>query len=426
MKKQELLLKFIELNKGLAKQGSDAWRLARKTRFGGSELNSILTKPQDVILDKLGLGNPFYGNIYTDAGSIYEEITRLYIEKKLGVPIHEFGSCPTSIYGVNISPDGICLTNDHDISQILTHPSGKIQKSDSTADPSLQPQSQSQSQSLVLIEIKNPYNRIPNGKVPKQYLPQIQGGLWGFEMLDYALFIDSVTRRCKVRDLYTNDNFIFNKHTDSEFQGPHSACGIIGIYDIFHKYSDSHINYTHIGDQKFKTSIDIGYPINIGTIDENLLRDIFKITNKLTVKEYLINSHFTTLTHEQIDLDLKSLIAKPQLYNDEKMFMFKYDLAYYMNPTNRDEVKQDLIKLKEYAISNNYKFIGYIPWKIMDINIIDVHKDDAFRRNIPLIESNARLLNKIISSEDKIKVFEDTFNQKIKYDYIDDSETETK
>lgn len=408
MNKHDLLLNFINLNKGLAKQGSEAWKLARKTRFGGSELNSILSKPQDIILDKLGLGSPFYGNIYTDAGSIYEETTRLYIEKKLGTPIYEFGSCPTSIYGVSISPDGICISDNSKVSSILTHPSGKIQ-------------SNCNDSSLILIEIKNPYNRIPNGKVPKQYLPQIQGGLWGFDILDYALFIDSVIRRCKIRDLYSNNKFIFNKHTDSEFQGTHVACGIIGIYDIFHNYSDNPIKYTHINNETtFKSSIDICTPINIGLVDENLLKDIFKITNKLTVKDYLINTHSVVLTSEQIDSDLKSLILRPHLYEDEKLFMFKYDISYYMGNVDKILVKQDLNKLKEYAISNDYKFIGYIPWKILDINIIDVHKDENFYKNIPLIESNARLLNKIINSEDRIKVFEDTFNQKIKYDYIDD------
>lgn len=423
MSKLDMLKEFMDRNKNLAPQGSLEWHLARKTTFGGSELNNVINgNVRNVISDKVGYtSSPFYGNIYTDAGTLYEEISRLYMEKVLKTSIYEFGSCPTSIKGVKISPDGICNTTHEMVKKVVKLPESikKFPHNDVNC----------------LIEIKNPYNRIPNGKIPKQYCSQLQGGIYGLGIIDYGIFVDCVTRRCILEDLYknpTHDNpyFVPNKDTDlcDKLMSVPVARGVIGIYDVMHTYSYRQLMYIHKNPVNM-VNIVVDKPVDVGTLDTPELAKFFRIINKLTFKEYIQDNLFnrsarySKLSKKDIDYEMTAITNNILAYqNNTNMFKLVYDEVFHIGMTPPQD---NLQKLKDYAKANNYKFVGYIPWKMNSIDIIGVNKDPEFANIIPIIEQHATLLEQISNSRDPIKELHTMFNIRPQYDYITDTDTDS-
>jgi len=97
-------------------QRSKEWFDMRKNMLTASIAGKITSKskygsPKAVIRDKLGLGDKFVGNIYTQHGVKYEEIATKIYENAYNIKVDEYGLIPhlpePRISFIGASPDGI-------------------------------------------------------------------------------------------------------------------------------------------------------------------------------------------------------------------------------------------------------------------------------------------------------------------------------
>lgn len=150
------------------KPGTSSWLENRKYSFGGSEIGALLghskyDKPDKIIERKI-TGDCIVNDAVT-WGSIFEPISKKFIEKKYGT-IYEIHAIPHCYYPVCYSSDGIILNED---------------KTD-----------------IILLEIKNPISRNIHS-IPKHYMDQILAGLNIFSC-QYGLFCQFRFRRCKMTE----------------------------------------------------------------------------------------------------------------------------------------------------------------------------------------------------------------------------------
>jgi putative phage-type endonuclease len=125
-------------------QGTDEWLEERKTLISASDCGAAMgedsyTTPLELLRKKCGLGKPFNGNIFTEHGHKYEDIAAQLYQTKHMQHLHFFGLIKHTHPNIPIgaSPDGI-------------------------------------REDGVMLEIKVPYSRIPDGTVPPHYEIQTQ------------------------------------------------------------------------------------------------------------------------------------------------------------------------------------------------------------------------------------------------------------
>jgi hypothetical protein len=176
------LKNFIELNKNLAVQGSTQWLNERKHIIGGSEISVItgenrFTTLESLIAQKIGLTH-FNGNKATRWGNLFEDVTELMF-KSIFLPdgtIYNTGSIQhKDIINHKYSPDGLCIVKYLE--------NGKCVKK------------------ITLLEFKSPMSTVPNGKVPKYYLPQVKAGMCTIDIVDRSIFVNNMYRKCSLKHL---------------------------------------------------------------------------------------------------------------------------------------------------------------------------------------------------------------------------------
>lgn len=183
--KVTIINKIFELTACDPEQGSKEW--AENRQIGGSDAGAMLGKgyfgkgPFEVIKDKI-LPGAFNGNLATRFGRTFEEVSRLIIEKIFGHQVWEFKSLPNQLPYTSYSPDGVT------IAYIL------------------------QKMLMILLEFKTPLSRIPDGKIPKEYLPQIKSGMCAMPFVDGALFVNSMLRICSLKDFAYNFEYNTRVH----------------------------------------------------------------------------------------------------------------------------------------------------------------------------------------------------------------------
>jgi hypothetical protein len=172
-----IVLKIIELTQDDPAQGSKAW--ASERQIGGSDTSSVMGRGYygkgffDVVRDKI-FGSCFNGNLATRFGRVMEEVSRLFIEKIFTTTVWELKSLPNQLVYTSYSPDGVT------VAQLF----GKML--------------------MLLLEFKTPLSRIPDGKIPKEYLPQIKAGMCAMPMVDGSLFVNTMLRICNLKDIKYN------------------------------------------------------------------------------------------------------------------------------------------------------------------------------------------------------------------------------
>jgi len=180
-------LNYLQLYFGNSdSQGSTNWLIARKNRFGGSEVYRALHgKIKDIIQDKSNLKdkNEMNMNINCAFGHTFEIVAKYYLNIVKGHNIHEFGAIPCANLPIAYSPDGIILNEITD--------------------------------DLILLEIKCPIFRNPvnNKPIKEEYLYQIQTGMFILPC-DHTAFIEFKFRKCSREQITTTK---FQKSFDREF-----------------------------------------------------------------------------------------------------------------------------------------------------------------------------------------------------------------
>jgi hypothetical protein len=214
---------------------------------------------RDFIIKRKGGIVPFDGHVPCGWGVTFEHVVVKIIEEQLGSKVY----C-RNIYINNIpqipllrcSPDGVirlCCTSDGNPWMVTMDPSAVVKIT------------------CALIEIKCPLNRWPNGDVPEEYIPQIQGGMVATKKLNTeGLFIDALFRICAMEDHGNTPNYNLKFHGGKKC-GNHNpiAWGVLEILDkrIVNHENDEKIDYgekdkktieqllTDINDRKFYSSV---------------------------------------------------------------------------------------------------------------------------------------------------------------------------
>lgn len=199
------LVEFVNktLTNGIV-QHSAEWDKAKTLTIGGSQIstlmgNNIFSNINTLVADKIGL-NARKSDIKIHWGSLFERLIKKYAEhdKKteiIGSEIFVPGPPNTSY-----SPDGLGVIEIE----------GQLRR--------------------ALFEFKCPFSRVPNGKTPRHYVPQVKYGLDILhDTVDIGLFVDGVFRRCKWDELGRNTNHDLELVGRAQNALP-LAYGFIGFY----------------------------------------------------------------------------------------------------------------------------------------------------------------------------------------------------
>jgi len=176
------LMKNLERYEHLAPQGSEEWLEARRYRFGGSEVATILGEnPYQTVYELVNMkrSKKPLRSVACVWGTLLEEFAVRIYEKKHNVEVFHFGSIPHSNLPLAYSPDGMCIINDQ----------------------------------LVLLEFKCPITRKIKNCVPKHYLPQLHTGL-DITKATYSIFIDNKFRKCSLETWDFTPTFRYKYHRD--------------------------------------------------------------------------------------------------------------------------------------------------------------------------------------------------------------------
>lgn len=210
-----LMHHHIGIHSGNPRQGTKEWLENKHLSIGGSELASLFgTNPycsrEELLAKKVGLVGRGDPGVACWWGTMFEPVSERLVEL----------DCSSRIAGTDIhvqpwlpmphanSPDGYCvvtleLQNDE---WVLSHdPDGAIRRG-----IPIRPL-------LALVELKAPYRRLPDGKVPKYYLPQIWSGIALAPATHIGLFAEVVYRLCSLSDLDHGPEFATNYHA-SDFR----------------------------------------------------------------------------------------------------------------------------------------------------------------------------------------------------------------
>lgn len=207
-----LLDNHIELFNGNVEQGSAEWHANRTKIVGGSELATLLgwnsfMKWDALIAKKLGLSNTSSPGVACWWGSMFEPVSERIVE------LH----CSTTVKGTSIhmryprlkhhanSPDGYCVIRFREAEDAweIAHGPGRDAEEDASFPPMPMP---------VLIELKAPYSRLPDGQVPKCYLPQVWSGLELSPVALRGVFVEVVYRLCALDQLGPSAAYSTNYH----------------------------------------------------------------------------------------------------------------------------------------------------------------------------------------------------------------------
>lgn len=203
-KQLKLQLYVAEKCKNNIKQGDDNWHKEKVFTIGGSSIATVMgiggfgDNISKILTDKLGI-TKFKETIAPWWGTLFERVIELYVEKKYKCSIVGENLYIPGPPGTAYSPDGMTIL---DINGKLT---------------------------TVLLEFKAPYSRIPDGKIPKYYVPQVKMGLQIIDICEIGLFIECVFRRCSFSQL--GFDFTFDTTLVPKYTGDKVLCyGIIGFY----------------------------------------------------------------------------------------------------------------------------------------------------------------------------------------------------
>jgi hypothetical protein len=434
--KHQILSKFIEDNKHLAEQGSKKWLEERQYTIGGSEISTVIGKNkystiQNLIAQKIGISQ-FTGNTATRWGSLFEGMTELIFQSLFlnGNAIHSTGSVQNKeIEAHRYSPDGLCIMK-------LVH-----------------------ELIIVLLEFKSPLNSIPEGKVPAHYLPQVKAGLCTLDIVEKAIYVSNMFRKCSLLNLNFSPSYDKYFHKDERKKVGFTqaiACGIIlfsipgqNINDFLSLYlcekeeledtsdfddisfgAKKHefaLSDDDMSDQEYADPVDHADDDATGLANDGSLTLLQRIHNNVTL---FLNSENDESKYKM--LDIGSLCTRDteewlQLYKPiEEVSCLK---AKYIKPNlNIDAIAEDdnlyvsdelkFIKKKSYIRSINKKFnfektiekykinsikkghipVAVLPWKLMKSDILVVEKDaDFLNVHKSKIDKVAKDIKRIIS-----------------------------
>jgi hypothetical protein len=344
-RKTAILLDFIKNNES-AKQGTAEWYAMRVFNIGGSEMSVITgenpySKIEDLVATKVGF-KKFTGNMPCTWGKIFEMNTNILIKTILNIKeIHETGSLPGAVDHQRYSPDGLAV-----IKTLYDTDTGAMYE-----------------YAIVLFEFKSPFSKIPDGTIPKHYVPQVKTGLCSIPISEYAIFINNTFRKCPLYDLDSSMNYDKSLQKNDKLNPTEVlAIGVNVFYQTETQRAKFYILYSEkinidCSTYKYKTKETVYYDIynnitDYGNLTYSYMGAIFKLYEEgLLTVDYL------------------------------NPFIFE---TYYSNPyimAQNIEYKRtieydDYMKYVNKRINKNC--VGYMPWKLFISDIILEDREEGY------------------------------------------------
>jgi hypothetical protein len=330
---ESILKKWVEfLEENGIKQQTAEWHIARKCTIGGSSMATIqginpYSSVADLIRERLGLAK-FNSDIKPQWGNLFEDVLKRFVEHDLDCTIRGEDLYVLGPPGSSYSPDGLAVVNRNAVIK-KTFQNGF---SDDVAEYPVR--------EVALMEFKCPYSRIPNGTVPKYYVPQVLMGLDLLNLPSFGIFVEAVIRRCSWEQLDHNPLYDRTLVPRSSGNTP-LAYGFNGFY------------------------IDRN-TLQATTVDTGALFEAYR-------------AHFGTYGDDSNDYLSNDLgESPPSLFTllmaamDKKLVSIRYSGIYY-GPDREDEINNDLQEFHQFCKSSNHIVLGVLPWKIFraDYHIIE-------------------------------------------------------
>lgn len=342
-------------------QGSKEWLKGRKKTIGGSEMATAIGKNpyqrnlREWLMEKVGItdNKSFEKNKYKmQWGNLFEDLIQEYIEHDLGLKIigTDIFIPNEKIPGLSYSPDGLgVLEYDLEVEE-LEEPT--LFKADSNAKKKRYVKHK---YCIVLFEFKCPYGRMPYGKVPIYYLPQIKTGLQSIQHTKFGIFAEGVFRRTNWDNLCNNSHYIKAPEqekvfvTDPEHEALPLAYGFIGFY--LNKQIPG--DYIEIKQKRYKL--------------EQFNRNLKKINESDNIGERYID--FGNVP----DNLFKDML---DLYQDKVLSVY-YSPVYVIN--DKEEHNRELLN-NEYNkfLKETADIKGILPWKLFSVDYNYVDKDPNY------------------------------------------------
>lgn len=375
--------KYIREQAAAPAQKSAEWYKLKQKTIGGSEVATVLglnpfKKVHGLIAEKIGLpGTGFNGNIATRWGNLFETVTRDYAVKllKMTTSIKETGSVEGVIERQRYSPDGLGVV--------------KLKTGEGSYD-----------YFVVLFEFKAPFRSIPDGKIPKQYLPQVLTGMLTIDIVETSIFINNCYRKCPLADInfdvkydtVFHDGDVTKKLTKKQAITKVFAVGMVCFYqtradaDRYVKYcgyADSDVEDVEDPDNVCSGKLDpdlstseydidillnsTEVPVDFGAAKYNIVNRLLELHDEKRVHAVYIPMIFDSDEINELEFaQLHNISHKPEdtEYSAKKILKQRYNL-FLAECDKKDRVP-----------------VGYLPWKLVKTDVISVDPDADWRETI--------------------------------------------
>jgi hypothetical protein len=389
---EDLIRKFVARWKGGSVQRTPEWYKTIGVTIGGSEISAVRNNNpyssfHDVCIAKYkaAMGIPI-APLNSPAcwfGILFEPIIGRCIEIDLATTQLGENICIQSFPGHRYSPDGYavvglkrvnCEAVDND------EPQYELHRAESHGDPDFY--------AIALLEYKCPHRRRPTGTVPKQYQDQPQSGLSVSPIAHFALFIDSLFRKCTIDQLGPGDGYDLAYHFGDERYGRKAAVrpaawGLVAVYAP-------------------KTSAPLA---------ARLVPDEPDADASVAAWEMIAQYFGSALATDEVtsglsSIDLGALGAKQfdralDLINKDA-FKIEYLDPYFANGLgnqglkSRADIGRTIRGLHKRCGANNsvigpdYYFLGVIPWKLFETNYVPIERIPGFIHTVKEIVEEVR------------------------------------
>lgn len=347
------------------------------SKFGGSDMADVINGKSkfrtldDMLANKIGKirgEDVSTSSLNTQWGHLFEPVLTNYLAAFWGTEVSELPpSIPSQHPRVGYSADG---------GMVFVNPNTGAAM-------------------CLMLEFKNPFERIPDGKVPGDYEYQIKSGLSNVnlaEIFPACLFVDCIQRLCNVYDLSTPGAFNTLFHIQSSYiyqfgkkQKKNKEAytseldlGIIGLYadaaddQIFKNEMESIMQLFYSQDDYNHEGIH-----DLGCESTQVIKLVFAMTSKDRPKSRLLPYYppsFMTYLREKSECGQE-----------------KNDNDYCVN--------EQIIKFKKFCEDNGHMPICIVPYKTMKVSTCIVYPDreDFIARHTPKIDAAASKLDEMLS-----------------------------
>ncbi len=386
---------FVESKGAAPAQKTAEWYSIRATTIGGSEVATVLNvnpfkTRRSLIADKAGISDTiFTGNIATRWGNLFEPLTREWAVRVLLMDdtIKETGSVEGVIDRQRYSPDGLGVVQLVDDNDLLND-------------------------YIVLFEFKAPYRSLPDGKISKHYIPQVQTGLLSIPICELAIFINNCYRKCSLAQIGFSDVYDTNFHSGDakkrrtkkqRFEGV-LGCGIIGFYQTAKNYEEA-IKILGYGSEsesecpmaeeylETSTNADIEYDINILMNSQETPLDFG------TAKEKTIDRLFELCEEKRVVPVYYPIVLNYEVINELEFVKTHKKEVYDMVTNPKKIIKMHVEQFKDFCDQHEHVLIGYLPWKLFKSDMIIETRDVNWKTQIePKIVETLQIIDEIKNS----------------------------